>query len=99
MNETCVLVASALATALSLQLGSVTRRSGPHPEVRGREVLRGRQGGQERLPDLALVVRGHVAEGRAEGRLDLHAQGHLRAAGRRQPAVEPRLIELGGGGR
>ena len=65
-------------------------RPGPEAQVRGREVLRGREGGQERLPDGQLVLRRHLAPRRPEGRLALRAGGRLRATGQRQPAAPRR---------
>lgn len=49
-----------------------------------REMLRGRQGWQERLSDDAIVLRGYLEKGPAGGRVDLSASRHLRQDPRRQ---------------
>src|SRR5439155_1226887 len=66
-------------------------RSGSQAQVRGREVLRHRQGRQERLPDRELVLRGHLQARPAGRRLDLHAGGLLRQGRGRQHDTQESL--------
>ena len=53
-----------LTIAAALSTRAAARRPGPGPGACHREVLRHRQGRQERLPDRDLVLRRHVQEGR-----------------------------------
>ena len=70
---------------------AAARRPGPGPGACDREVLRHRQGRQERLPDRDLVLRRHVQEGRADRRLAQRAQGHVREDRRRLAHLDQEL--------
>ena len=61
MKKTHLFIASAMVAALALPSLQWAGRPGPEAQVRGREVLRRREGGQERLPDRQLVLRRHLA--------------------------------------
>ena len=81
-----LLLASAVAAALALPL--VSSAVAHAPEVREREVLRDREGRQERLPDEDVVLRGHLEARQPEGCLDLRAEGRVREGRGQQPGAE-----------